>query len=61
MALTTAFARNGNRKAVPQTAQDGSVNYSDGFGAFYALPPEEGGLLSIEHNLIKLCMIQLQQ
>lgn len=44
MALTTAFARNGNRKAVPQTTADGSVSYNEGFGAFYALPPEEGGL-----------------
>lgn len=44
MALTTAFARNGNRKAVPQSTADGSVSYDQGFGAFYALPPEEGGL-----------------
>lgn len=44
MALTTAFARNGNRKAVPQTTADGSVSYDQGFGNLYALPPEEGGL-----------------
>lgn len=44
MALTTAFARNGNKKAVPQTTQDGSVSYDQGFGNLYALPPEEGGL-----------------
>lgn len=44
MALTTAFARNGNRKAVPQTTADGSVSYEQGFGNLYALPPEEGGL-----------------
>lgn len=44
MALTTAFAKNGNKKAVPQTTQDGSVSYDQGFGNLYALPPEEGGL-----------------
>lgn len=44
MALTTAFARNGNRKAVPQSTADGSVSYEQGFGNLYALPPEEGGL-----------------
>ena len=44
MALTTAFARNGNKKAVPQTTADGSVSYDQGFGNLYALPPEEGGL-----------------
>lgn len=43
MALTTAFARNGNRKAVPQSTADGSVSYDQGFGNLYALPPEEGG------------------
>lgn len=44
MALTIPFARNGNRTAVPQTTSNGSVSYDQGFGAFYALPPEEGGL-----------------
>lgn len=44
MALTTAFARNGNRKPVPQSTADGSVSYDQGFGNLYALPPEEGGL-----------------
>ena len=44
MALTTAFAKNGNKKAVPQTTADGSVSYDQGFGNLYALPPEEGGL-----------------
>lgn len=44
MALTKAFAENGNRKEVPQTTTDGSVSYDQGFGDFYALPPEQGGL-----------------
>lgn len=44
MALTRPFAQNGDKKAVPQTTQDGSVSYDQGFGNFYALPPEEGGL-----------------
>lgn len=45
MALTKAFAENGNRLAIPADATpDGSVSYDQGFGAFYALPPEEGGL-----------------
>lgn len=43
MALTTAFAKNGNRKEVPQSTVDGSVSYDQGFGDSYALPPEEGG------------------
>ena len=44
MALTIPFARNGNRTTIPQTTSNGSVSYDQGFGAFYALPPEEGGL-----------------
>lgn len=44
MALTTAFCANGNKTTIPQTSADGSVSYDQGFGAFYALPPEEGGL-----------------
>lgn len=44
MALTTPFAQNGNKTTIPQTTSDGSVSYDQGFGSFYALPPEEGGL-----------------
>lgn len=44
MALTTPFAQNGNKTTIPQTTADGSVSYDQGFGSFYALPPEEGGL-----------------
>lgn len=44
MALTKPFAENGNKLAIPETTSDGSVSYDQGFGAFYALPPEEGGL-----------------
>ena len=44
MALTTPFAQNGDKKAIPQTTPDGSVSFDRGFGSFYALPPEEGGL-----------------
>jgi hypothetical protein len=44
MALTKPFAENGNKLAIPETTADGSVSYDQGFGAFYALPPEEGGL-----------------
>ena len=44
MALTTPFAENGDKKAIPQTTSDGSVSFDRGFGSFYALPPEEGGL-----------------
>ena len=44
MALTTSFAQNGDKKAIPQTTPDGSVSFDRGFGSFYALPPEEGGL-----------------
>ncbi|MDD5785989.1 hypothetical protein [Campylobacter lanienae] len=44
MALITPFAENGNRATIPATTSDGSVSYDQGFGGFYALPPEEGGL-----------------
>lgn len=44
MALTKPFAENGNKTTIPATTSDGSVSYDQGFGAFYALPPEEGGL-----------------
>lgn len=43
MTLTTPFAQNGDKTAIPPTTQDGSVSYDQGFGASYALPPEEGG------------------
>lgn len=43
MALTTAFCANGDKTPIPPTADDGSVSYDQGFGASYALPPEEGG------------------
>ena len=44
MALTKPFAENGDKKAIPQTTSDGSLSFDRGFGSFYALPPEEGGL-----------------
>lgn len=44
MALTKPFAQNGDKKAIPQSTSDGSVSFDRGFGSFYALPPEEGGL-----------------
>jgi hypothetical protein len=44
MALTKPFAENGNKLEIPETTADGSVSYDQGFGSFYALPPEEGGL-----------------
>lgn len=44
MALTKPFAQNGNKTTIPATTSDGSVSYDQGFGSFYALPPEEGGL-----------------
>ena len=44
MGLTTPFAQNGDKKAIPQNTSDGSVSFNNGFGSFYALPPEEGGL-----------------
>lgn len=44
MALTKPFCENGNKETIPETTADGSVSYDQGFGAFYALPPEEGGL-----------------
>ena len=43
MALTTPFAQNGDKLAIPQTASDSSVSYNLGFTYAYALPPEEGG------------------
>ena len=43
MALTTPFAQNGDKLTIPATTADGSVSYDQGFGASYALPPEEGG------------------
>lgn len=44
MALTKPFAENGNKSPIPTDASpDGSVSYDQGFGSFYALPPEEGG------------------
>ena len=44
MAITTPFAQNGDKKEIPQTTSDGSLSFDRGFGALYALPPEEGGL-----------------
>lgn len=44
MALITPFAQNGDKKEIPQNTSDGSVSFDRGFGSFYALPPEEGGL-----------------
>lgn len=45
MALTKPFAQNGDKKTIPEnTTGDGSLSYETGFGGFYALPPEEGGL-----------------
>lgn len=44
MGLTTPFAQNGDKKEIPQNTSDGSVSFNNGFGSFYALPPEEGGL-----------------
>lgn len=44
MALTKPFCENGNKSTIPETTNDGSVSYDQGFGSFYALPPEEGGL-----------------
>ena len=44
MALTKPFAENGNKTTIPATTSNGSVSYDQGFGSFYALPPEEGGL-----------------
>ena len=44
MALKTPFAQNGDKKTIPQSTSDGSVSFDRGFGSFYALPPEEGGL-----------------
>lgn len=45
MELTRPFAENGDRKDFPVDTQgDGSMSLQQGFGAFYGLPPEEGGL-----------------
>ena len=44
MGLTTPFAQNGDKKEIPQNTSNGSVSFDRGFGSFYALPPEEGGL-----------------
>ena len=44
MALITPFAQNGDKKEIPQNSSNGSVSFNNGFGSFYALPPEEGGL-----------------
>lgn len=45
MALTLAFASNGDKLEVPETSTgDGTVSYETGFGGLYALSPEEGGL-----------------
>ncbi|EAK9907380.1 hypothetical protein AXF82_08415 [Campylobacter coli] len=45
MELTRPFAENGDRQDFPVDTQgDGSMSLQQGFGAFYGLPPEEGGL-----------------
>ncbi|EQA3505894.1 hypothetical protein ACX1OY_001674 [Campylobacter jejuni] len=45
MDLTRPFAENGDRQDFPVDTQgDGSMSLQQGFGAFYGLPPEEGGL-----------------
>ncbi|EME3314767.1 hypothetical protein VSW09_001676 [Campylobacter jejuni] len=45
MELTRPFAENGDRKDFPVDTQgDGTMSLQQGFGAFYGLPPEEGGL-----------------
>lgn len=45
MELTRPFAENGDRQDFPVNTQgDGSMSLQQGFGAFYGLPPEEGGL-----------------
>ena len=36
MALTTPFAQNGDKKAIPQNTSDGSVSFNNGFGSLYA-------------------------
>ncbi|EAL9138441.1 hypothetical protein DYU73_01155 [Campylobacter jejuni] len=45
MDLTRPFAENGDRQDFPVDTQgDGTMSLQQGFGAFYGLPPEEGGL-----------------
>lgn len=45
MELTRPFAENGDRQDFPVDTQgNGSMSLQQGFGAFYGLPPEEGGL-----------------
>ncbi|EDP2938643.1 hypothetical protein GJ234_07520 [Campylobacter jejuni] len=45
MELTRPFAENGDRQDFPVDTQgDGTMSLQQGFGAFYGLPPEEGGL-----------------
>ncbi|EEA8775477.1 hypothetical protein G3832_001358 [Campylobacter jejuni] len=45
MELTRPFAENGDRQDFPVDTQgDGTMSLQQGFGAFYGLAPEEGGL-----------------
>ncbi|HED5303919.1 TPA: hypothetical protein R5A54_001674 [Campylobacter jejuni] len=45
MELTRPFAEKGDRQDFPVDTQgDGTMSLQQGFGAFYGLPPEEGGL-----------------
>ncbi|MCW1675657.1 hypothetical protein OLS47_01400 [Campylobacter jejuni] len=45
MELTRPFAENGDRQDFPVDTQgDGTMSLQQGFGNFYGLPPEEGGL-----------------
>lgn len=45
MELIRPFAENGDRQDFPVDTQgDGTMSLQQGFGAFYGLPPEEGGL-----------------
>ncbi|EAH9477322.1 hypothetical protein EYI48_08130 [Campylobacter coli] len=45
MELTRPFAENGDRQDFPVDTQgNGSMSLQQGFGAFYGLPPEDGGL-----------------
>ncbi|HEH6263766.1 TPA: hypothetical protein SHR85_001687, partial [Campylobacter jejuni] len=45
MELTRPFAENGDRQDFPVDTQgDGTMSLQQGFGAFYGLPPEEGGI-----------------
>jgi len=36
--INIPFATSGNKTAIPDTTTDGTVNYTDGFGANYARP-----------------------